>query len=154
RIGKPTTGGYSRIVVPSAQPPRTRAARRRSDTAPVRRRRWPRRLGYAALALLLLVVALRLALPTLLERGGARAAPRYLGLPAHLENVDLALLRGQVVLEGLVVGSHPASTLGGRRLPAAPAGGDVPTAVQEEPAEARVEEQEVAAQEQEVEAQE
>ncbi len=65
------------------------------------KRRWP---------LVLLVVsvvglaALRAVLPTAIERGLAWVGPRKLGVPIRLENADLALWRGEVVLKGLVVG--------------------------------------------------
>jgi len=63
---------------------------------------------------LAIVIALRVALPFALEAGVAWAAPRYAGIPASLANVDLGLLRGRVVLEGLAVAGpgHPPTTEG------------------------------------------
>jgi len=71
-----------------------------------RRRRWP----WVLLAtLLLLVVGLRAALPTLVERGAAYGSRYWLGLPARIDNADFSLLDGTFVLEGVSVGADPDS---------------------------------------------
>ncbi|MFN2375673.1 MAG: DUF748 domain-containing protein [Candidatus Binatia bacterium] len=60
------------------------------------------------LALLVLLVAgLRVALPTLVERGAAYGSRYWLGLPVRIDNADFDLLEGVVVLEGLSVGAVP-----------------------------------------------
>jgi hypothetical protein len=63
-------------------------------------RRWGRRLALAGGVLLALAVLLRVALPALIERAAPTVAERF-GFTASLANVDLALLRGHVTLEGL-----------------------------------------------------
>lgn len=68
--------------------------------APARPSRWRRRLALAGAALAVLVVALRVALPLAVERGVPVAAERF-GFAASVENVDFALLRGHVAVEGL-----------------------------------------------------
>ncbi len=70
--------------------------------------RWRRRLGIAGIALGVLAIAFRAALPYALERALPIAA-EPLGFVASVENVDLALLRGHVVLEGLRVASPAAA---------------------------------------------
>jgi hypothetical protein len=73
-----------------------------SGETPQRGSRWPRRLALAAGVLLVLVVAIRAALPWALERAVPVAAERF-GFAAGVENVDLALVRGHVAVEGLRV---------------------------------------------------
>ena len=68
------------------------------------RHRWRRRLLVLAAFGAASVVAVRLLLPTALERGVPYAIQRYAGLPAELRNVDLWLLRGAVALEGVSIG--------------------------------------------------
>ncbi|PTX98837.1 hypothetical protein DB345_03710 [Spartobacteria bacterium LR76] len=66
-----------------------------------RRRRW-----LIALGLVIGVLAgLRAILPTVAERAVAWSSQYYLGLPARVENVDLSLLAGGVVLENVRVGA-------------------------------------------------
>src|SRR5262249_22983642 len=82
---------------PTATAPPTAATTRR-------RRRWP----WITLAILvLLVVGLRVALPTLVERGAAWGSRQYLGLPVSIDNVDFALLQGRVAIEGLTIDAQP-----------------------------------------------
>lgn len=69
-----------------------------------RRRRWP---WLVLASLVALVVGLRVALPTLIERGAAYGSRYWLGLPARIDNADFALLDGVVVLEGVRVGARP-----------------------------------------------
>jgi len=69
---------------------------------PAPRSRWRRRLAFAAAALVALAVALRAALPYALERAVPVAAERF-GFAASVTNVDFALLRGHVAVEGLSV---------------------------------------------------
>lgn len=82
-------------------------------------RRWPWRLAIAAGAAAVLLLAIRLVLPTVLERGAAWAGPRYLGLPIRIENVDLGLLQGRVTIEGLAIGSRADAVLPESVVPAA-----------------------------------
>jgi len=69
-----------------------------------RRRRWP---WIVLLLLILLVVGIRVALPTVVERGVAWGSRQYLGLPARLDNADFELWNGRVVLEGITLGARP-----------------------------------------------
>jgi hypothetical protein len=80
-------------------------------SGPTRARRWPRRVAVALAVVLALTVALRAALPFGIARGAEWAAPRYLGLPVRIENVDLGLLRAQLTIEGLSLGSTPEAVL-------------------------------------------
>lgn len=82
-----------------------RNSRPEADAA-ARRRPWRRRMAIALGVLVLLLVVVRLLLPTAIERGAAWAGPRYLGLPVRIANVDLGLLRGRITVEGLAVGSR------------------------------------------------
>jgi hypothetical protein len=66
-----------------------------------------RRLLILGSVLILIPVGLRLLLPTLIERGTAYGSRHYLGLPARIDSVELSLLKGQIVLEGLSVASVP-----------------------------------------------
>lgn len=66
-----------------------------------RRRRWLIVLGVAAGVL----IGARAILPTVIERAAAYYSQYYLGLPARVENVDLSLLTGGVVLENVRVGA-------------------------------------------------
>ena len=68
--------------------------------APARPSRWRRRLAIAGLALVALAVALRVALPYAVERAVPIGAERF-GFAASVANVDFALLRGHVAVEGL-----------------------------------------------------
>jgi hypothetical protein len=79
--------------------------------APRSASRWRRRLKLAAAAGAVLVVVLRVALPYALEAAVPVGAERF-GLDATLENVDFALLRGHVTLEGLRVAPLAATTSG------------------------------------------
>jgi hypothetical protein len=86
-------------------PPEPEGAPTQPSTAVRRpRRRWLRRLLVALVLVALLAVAVRAALPFALERGVPWLAAREAGLPVRIANVDLALLRGEVALEGFVVG--------------------------------------------------
>jgi hypothetical protein len=73
--------------------------------------RWRRRLGLLAAIVVGLVVALRVALPYALERAVPIGAERF-GFDATLDNVEFALLRGHVTLEGLRVAPLAATTSG------------------------------------------
>jgi hypothetical protein len=64
--------------------------------------RWRRRLAFAAAALLVLALAVRAALPWAVERAVPALAERF-GFLAGVENVDFAVLRGHVSVEGLHV---------------------------------------------------
>lgn len=75
-----------------------------SGGAVKRRRRWP---WIFALAVVGLLVALRVALPTIVERGAAYGSRYWLGLPARIDNADFSLLDGRIVLEGVGVGATP-----------------------------------------------
>jgi len=55
----------------------------------------------------LLLIGFRLLLPPLIERGVAYGSRYYLGLPARIDKVDLSLLKGKIVLEGVSVASVP-----------------------------------------------
>jgi len=76
--------------------------------------RWQRRLAIAGIALALLAIALRGALPYALERLVPIGAERF-GFTASVENVDLALLRGHVAVEGLRVASRAPASADQRR---------------------------------------
>ncbi len=67
-----------------------------------RPKRWRRRLAIAGAVLVGLAIAFRAALPYAVERAVPMAAERF-GLGASVENVDFALLRGHVSIEGLRV---------------------------------------------------
>jgi outer membrane protein OmpA-like peptidoglycan-associated protein len=69
---------------------------------PERSSRWRRRLAIVGVVLVVLAVALRVALPYALERAVPIGAERF-GFAASVANVDFALLRGHVVVEGLRV---------------------------------------------------
>lgn len=90
---------------------------RRSEPEPERARgpkkprRWRRRLKYALLALALLVLALRIALPPLAPAIAARVGGA-LGLSVELGDLSLHALAGKAVLRGLVVRA-PASSAAG-----------------------------------------
>ena len=56
---------------------------------------------------ILIIVGLLLLLPSLIERGTAYGSRYYLGLPARIDKVDLSLLKGKIVLEGVSVASVP-----------------------------------------------
>jgi hypothetical protein len=73
-----------------------------ASPAPGRSSSWRRRLAIAGAVVALLVVAFRVALPYAIERAVPIGAERF-GFAASLANVDLALLRGHVTLEGLRV---------------------------------------------------
>ena len=75
-----------------------------SGGAAKRRRRWP---WITALAVVGLLVALRVALPTIVERGAAYGSRYWLGLPVRIDNADFSLLDGRIVLEGVGVGATP-----------------------------------------------
>jgi hypothetical protein len=78
------------------------AAEPEAGAAPARGSRWRRRLAIAAAVAVVGVVAFRAALPYALERAVPPAAERF-GFAASVENVDFALLRGHVAVEGLSV---------------------------------------------------
>lgn len=59
------------------------------------------------MTLLALGIALRLALPTLIQRSIAYGSRHYLGLPVHVEEVHLSLLNGNIIFQNLNVASHP-----------------------------------------------
>lgn len=69
---------------------------------PERSSRWRRRLATAGAVIAVLVVALRVVLPYAVERAVPIGAERF-GFAASVANVDFALLRGHVVVEGLRV---------------------------------------------------
>jgi hypothetical protein len=69
------------------------------SVAPERRSRWRRRLVIAGAVLVGLAVAVRVALPWAVERAVPVAAERF-GFAATVENVDFAMLRGHVAVEG------------------------------------------------------
>lgn len=81
------------------------------------RRRWRRRLAIAAGVLAALLLAIRLLLPTAIERGAAWAGPRYVGLPIRIENVDLGLLQGRITIEGLGIGDRADAVLPAMTVP-------------------------------------
>jgi len=87
--------------------PEAEAPRDEGPEAATRARRWPRRAAIGCGALAALALVGRAALPFAIERGAAWAAPRYLGLPLRIENVDLGLFAGVVDVEGLALGSRP-----------------------------------------------
>ncbi len=66
--------------------------------------RWRRRLLVALLVVAALAAAVRAALPFAVARGIERGALGALGLPVAVANVDLALLRGVVSVDGIAVG--------------------------------------------------
>lgn len=75
-----------------------------SGGAVKRRRRWP---WVTAFVMVGLLVALRAALPTIVERGAAYGSRYWLGLPARIDNADFSLLDGRIVLEGVRIGATP-----------------------------------------------
>jgi len=83
-----------------------------SPEARAGRHRWRRRLLWLAALGAASVVAVRLLLPTALERGIPYALQRYVGVPAELRNVDFWLLRGAVALEGVSIGKPQAGEPG------------------------------------------
>ncbi len=87
------------------------AAEPEAGTGPARGSRWRRRLAIAAAVAVVLVVAFRVALPYVLERAVPPAAERF-GFAASVENVDFALLRGHVAVEGLSVSSLATTSAG------------------------------------------
>ncbi len=72
------------------------------EAAPAPRSRVRRRLAIAGVVLVVLAVVFRVALPVAIERAVPVGAERF-GFAASLVNVDFALLRGHVTLEGLRV---------------------------------------------------
>lgn len=66
--------------------------------------------------LALVLVGLRAALPTVMERLIASQGTRALGLPVSVENVDLALYRGVLAVEGLDIGGDEAPRLHCERI--------------------------------------
>jgi hypothetical protein len=82
-----------------------------SAEAPARPSSWRHRLAIAALVLATLAVAVRVALPYAIERAVPIAAERF-GFAASVANVDFALLRGHVVVEGLRVAPLAATRAG------------------------------------------
>jgi hypothetical protein len=79
--------------------------------APARPSRWRRRLAITAIVLAALAVAVRVALPYAIERSVPIAAERF-GFAASVANVDFALLRGHVAVEGLRVAPLAATRAG------------------------------------------
>jgi len=77
------------------------AEAREPEEAP-KRSRWRRRLAIAGAVLVVLAIGFRVALPYAVERAVPMAAERV-GFDASVANVDFALLRGHVLLEGLRV---------------------------------------------------
>lgn len=63
-----------------------------------------RHLVKAVIVLALATAGVRALLPLVVERGAAFASRQFLGLPARVENVDLLLVKGGIVLEGVSVG--------------------------------------------------
>ncbi len=57
--------------------------------------------------LILILIGIRLLLPTLIERGTAYASRYYLGLPVRIDKVDLSLFKGKIVLENVSVARLP-----------------------------------------------
>jgi hypothetical protein len=76
---------------------------------------WRRLLAIAAGVLLLLAIALRIALPYAVERAVPVGAERF-GFDASVANVDFALLRGHVAVEGLRVAPRAAGAQGERAV--------------------------------------
>ena len=66
-----------------------------------------RRLLIPTAVFILILVGLRLLLPTLIVRGTAYGSRYYLGLPARIDKVDLSLFKGKIVLESVSVASVP-----------------------------------------------
>lgn len=66
---------------------------------PFLRTRRARRIGIALAVLLVL----RIALPYAIAAGIGWAGPRYVGVPISVANVDLGVLRGRIVFDGLAV---------------------------------------------------
>ena len=73
---------------------------------PKRRLIW-RRLLLLFAGVVVIVAGVRALAPLLVERGVAFGSRHYLGLPARVDNVDLSLLKGIVVLEGVSLGAEP-----------------------------------------------
>ncbi len=81
-----------------------------SESSPTPAKKQNHRWARLLLALAIFVVlglGFRALLPTLTERGAAFASRHYLGLPARIDNVDLFIFRGQIVIEGLSLGATP-----------------------------------------------
>lgn len=72
------------------------------SVVPERAARWRRRLAIAGGVVVVLAVLVRVALPYAVERAVPIGAERF-GFAATVANVDFALLRGHVVVEGLTV---------------------------------------------------
>jgi len=58
-------------------------------------------IAKVSLALVVLLIALRIALPSLVERYANRTLDELEGYSGHIEDVDIALLRGAYVIEGI-----------------------------------------------------
>lgn len=70
-------------------------------------RRWVLKFCVGGAVLILLMVTVRALLPGAVERAAAYGSRHFLGLPARIGNVDLALLAGRVILEDVSVGAVP-----------------------------------------------
>lgn len=81
------------------------------DSPAPRRRRWPRRLGFTLLLLVILLTGLRLWAPALITRTVNGQLPKYLSAKAALGGVELSLLAGRVTLRDLVI-EQPAGFTG------------------------------------------
>ena len=66
-----------------------------------------RRLLIPTAVFFLILVGIRLLLPTLIERGIAYGSRYYFGLPARIDRVDLSLFKGKIVLERVSIASEP-----------------------------------------------
>lgn len=72
---------------------------------PARRRRGCMvRILLAILFLVICGAGVRVALPGVIERAVAFVSREYVGLPARIDNVDLGVVEGMVLLEGVTVG--------------------------------------------------
>ena len=102
-------------------------ALREAGSAPVRGTRWRRWLAIGAAVLVVLAVAFRAALPYALERAVPIGAERF-GFAASVENIDFAVLRGHVTVEGLLgLAAGPDERRGGGAATASASAGCSPT---------------------------
>lgn len=98
-------------------PPRSASSHGTGPPAPPERPpTWVRRAAVVLGALAVLALAVRALLPTLVDLAIRRGLEGRLGLPSRVDDVDLALWRGEVAVDGLVVG-RPAERGAGRLDP-------------------------------------